>query len=82
MKRLIIHKMSHDAIPAGGGFGDGLKFLATPGAMNAGWKAASEWCDAAIAAVRSAAEPNPWKNASDEEIAGELLRKMDSKRST
>ena len=79
MKKLIAHKMSRDAIPDGGGFTEGLRFLMTPGAMSRGWKEAVEWCDAAIVAVRQAAEPNPWKNASEEDIAAELVRRIDER---
>jgi hypothetical protein len=80
MKKFIAHKMSLDAIPAGGGFDAGLKFLTTPGALAEGWKKAVEWCDAAIAVIRQAAEPNPWKNASEEEIAGYMLKRIDERK--
>jgi hypothetical protein len=80
LKRLIGHKMAMDAIPDGGGFAEGVKFLATPGAMAAGWRDATEWVDSAILAIRQAGEPNPWKNSSEEEIAGELLRKIKARK--
>lgn len=78
LNRLIAHKMSVDAIPPHGGFADGVKYLTSP---NLGDKAraASEWCKAAIAVVRLAKEPNRWKHASDEEIAGEILRQVDER---
>lgn len=82
VKRLILHKMSHDAIPSEGGIGDALRFLTTPGAMNSGWRKAAEWVAAAIRAVREAGEPNPWKVADDEAIAGELLRKIDERKAS
>lgn len=80
LKRLIGHKMAKDAIPDGGGFADGVKFLTTPGAMASGWREAAAWVDQAIVLVRNAGEPNPWKNATEEEIAGELLRKIEIRR--
>lgn len=76
MKKFIFRKMISDAIPEGGGFAAGLKFLTTKGAMSAGWAQSVKWCDAAILAVRNAAEPNPWKDADEETIAGELVRKI------
>jgi len=82
MKKLIFAKMGKDAVPDGGGVGDAIKFLTTPGAMSAGFKSACEFSDLAILAVRMAAEPNPFKNATEEEIAGEILRKIEDKRKT
>jgi hypothetical protein len=77
LKRLIGHKMAKDAVPDGGGFSDGIRFLTTPGAMLAGWRDAAAWVDSAILAVRQAGEPNPWKESSEEDIAGELLRQIE-----
>jgi hypothetical protein len=80
VKKLIIHKMSVDAVPAGGGIGDALKFLTTPGSIGKGWKEAAEWIESAIMVIRQAAEPNPWKDSSDEEIAGYLLQRIEERR--
>lgn len=79
VNKLIASKMSRDAIPPGGGFADGIKFLSSKQAIVAGAKRATEWVDAAIRAVREAAEPNPWKNATDEEIAAEILRGIEAR---
>jgi hypothetical protein len=49
-------------------------------ARNRSSRKAKEWVDAAIQTVRGVREPNPWKNATDEEIAGELLRQIDNKK--
>lgn len=78
MKRLIAHKMSRDAIPDGGGIAAGIAFL-TSGKIGEAAKAATQWCETAILAVRQAAEPNPWKSATDEEIAGELAKQIDDR---
>lgn len=40
---------------------------------------ADAWVRNAIAAVRSAADPNPWRNSTDEEIAGEVLRQIEER---
>lgn len=76
VKKLITRKMSFDAIPRNGSFADGVRFLSDPKAVGQSARAATEWATTAIRAVREAAEPNPWKNSSDEEIAGEILRKI------
>lgn len=79
-KKLIAHKMSIDAIPAGGGFEAGIRFLSSKESILSGARHATQWVLAAIDAVRGAAEPNQWKSASDEEIAGELLLKIDERK--
>lgn len=80
LKKLISYKMAKDAIPDGGGLADGIKFFTTSGAMLSGWRTAAAWCDLAILAVREAAEPNPWKTSTEEEIAGELLRGIEARK--
>jgi len=35
-----------------------------------------------ILAVRNAAEPNPFKNSTDDEIAGEILKRIDTRKPT
>jgi hypothetical protein len=79
-RKLVIHKMSMDAIPSGGGFADGIKFLTNPDAMKGGWQKAQEWCEAAIYAIRNAAEPNSFKDASEEDICAELLRMIEARK--
>lgn len=74
--RLIIHKMSVDAIPDSGGLADGLAFLSDKNRIKEGWQKAEAWVREAILLVRQAADPNPWREASDEAIAGELLRQV------
>lgn len=77
VKKLIAHKMSIDAIPDGGGFADGIAFLSDKHRIIEGAKAATRWVMEAIAVVRTAAAPNPFKNADDETIAGEILLKVE-----
>jgi len=69
--------MGNEAIPPGGGLAAGLKFLSDPVALRAGAKAAQEWVREAIAVVRTAPD-NPL--GSDEEICGELLRRIEARR--
>jgi hypothetical protein len=80
LKKLAIHKMSLDAIPPGGGLHAGIKFLTEPHAMTDGWHNSIEWCNLSIQAIRDAAEPNPWRESSEEEIAGELLRRIEERK--
>jgi hypothetical protein len=80
VKRLISIKMAKDAIPDGGGFADGVKFLSSKESIVAGVRAATEWVKAALIAVRQATEPNPWKSASDEEIAGHIIERIEARK--
>lgn len=80
LKKLIIRKWSGDAVPPGGGFADAINAIIVPGAMLEGWRKSAAWCDAAILAIRNAGEPNPWKTATEEEIAGEILRKISERK--
>jgi len=77
VKKLIIWKISHDAIKPGGDplvdvvslfSGDNLKKCATN---------ATEWVNLAISAVKTAPD-NPFGD-DDEAIAGEILRRIDIK---
>jgi len=79
-KRLAIHKTSIEAIPSGGGIADGVKFLTTPGRLAQSMRDSLKWAQDAVLAIRQAAEPNSWKNSTDEEIAGELLRKIQERK--
>ncbi len=79
IKKLIIHKMSMDAVPKGGGFNDAILFLSNKERIVSGALAATQWVESAIQTIRQAAEPNPWKMASDEIIAEEILRQIEEK---
>lgn len=77
VKRLVVHKMSVDAVPAGGGVADALWFLTEPGRLPASAKKAQEWVEAAIAAVRAApGNPHP----DDEAIAAAILAEVDRRK--
>jgi hypothetical protein len=80
VNRLIIHKISIDAIPIRGDFMDGIKFLADKDRIIRSTHNAKEWVKLAIDVVRSAAEPNEWKEADDEVIAGEILRRIEERK--
>lgn len=74
-RRLVATRMALDAVPAGGGLATALAWFATPGRITESARTATAWARDTIAAIRAAGEPNPWTNASDEAIAGELLAK-------
>jgi hypothetical protein len=76
VRKLIVRRMSSQAIPPGGGLADAVKFLSSKDTIIGGARAATEWVKLAIAAVRQAAEPNQFKSANDEEIAAEILRQI------
>lgn len=76
VKKLIIYKMSLDAIPKGGGVTDGVKFLSNKNLMSKTLQSADRWTKDILLAVRQAGEPNRFKNATDEEIAAEILQKI------
>lgn len=80
MRRLAVHKMSIDAVPKGGGVADAVRFLMDKEAMLTAARNAEAWAKAAVQAVRDASAPNPWRNADDEAIAGEILRRLDERK--
>jgi len=80
LRKLVIHKASADAVPPGSGLAAAINFVTTPGAVAASMAKAASWVELAIQAVRQAAEPNPWKASSDEEIATELMRQIEAKK--
>lgn len=75
VKRLIAHKMAKDMVPPGSTLGTVLMAI-TAGRLGPAAKVATEWVEQALALVRQAADPNPWKNATDEEIAEHILSKI------
>lgn len=79
VRRLLAHKMSLDAIPAGGGFADGIEFFLNREKRQRIMADAENWVTGAILAVRGAAEPNPWREADNEAIAGEILRQIEER---
>lgn len=80
MKRLAIHKMALDAVPPGGGFGDALRFLSSSAGIASAARAADQWARDAVAAIRNAEDPNPWRDIDDEDIAGEILRQIEDRK--
>jgi hypothetical protein len=78
VRKLVAAKMARDAVPPGGGVGNAIRFLTTPGAVTDGARKAQEWVKAAIAAVKAAPD-NPYGD-DDEAIAAEVLRQIERKK--
>jgi hypothetical protein len=76
VKKLIIRKMSKDAIPDGGGFEDGLAFLMNQDALTKTARHATEWVQKAIDAVKAAPD-NPYGD-DDEMIAEAILDEIET----
>ncbi len=85
VKRLVAHKVGIarkilDVIPAGGVLADGTPFVNNVETMQTTSARATEWVEWALRSVRQARDPNPWKTADDEAIAGELLRHIEERK--
>lgn len=75
-KRLLAHFIAREAVPSGGGLGDGLNFLINPERRRKGIEKAMSNLDAALAAVKSAPD-NPY-GADDEVIAAAILERVEN----
>lgn len=80
MKRLMIERAALEAVPIGGGMASAIDFFLDKKKTVEGFRRSLGWCDSAIQTLRGACEPNPLKNSSDEEIAGEILRRIKIRR--
>ena len=76
VRKLICHHMSTVMVPPNGGIADALEALTTPGRLTEVAKESTEWVRQALEAVKSAPN-NPF--SSDEEIAGEILKRVEEK---
>jgi hypothetical protein len=81
VRRLITRKASLLMVPYGsGGLATAIAALAKPGNIVAKTRQATAFVRHAIAAVRMAAEPNPYKTADDEVIAGVILEEIEKQK--
>ena len=80
VKQLVILKMSLDAVPPDGGMKSVIDFLLKPNAMKKSFQDAVKFWQEAFVLLRNAKDPNPYKQASDEEIATELMRLIKEKK--
>ncbi|TXH51879.1 MAG: hypothetical protein E6Q97_17525 [Desulfurellales bacterium] len=81
LQNLVLSKL---VIPDNGGIADAIGFFANLGKpeskSNELVKKALAQTEEYILAVRNAAEPNPLKNSTDDEIAGEILKRIDARK--
>jgi hypothetical protein len=80
VKRLITIRMATIAVPEGTGdpMGHALRTLLSRDALTDVARQATEWVQMALYVARTAPD-NPW--TTDEEIAGEILRRYDERES-
>jgi hypothetical protein len=78
VKKLICHKISLDAVPAGGGLQSAIEFLSDKDRIISSARSATQWVETAIAAVK-VAPGNPFGD-DDEAIAGEILRGIEERK--
>ena len=74
---LMVYKMAVDGSREG--FSGAIRLLSSKESIRDGAIAAKKWCTEAIAAVRNADDPNPWRNSTDDEIADEILRQVNER---
>ena len=79
VKKLIIRKVSMDAIPKGGGLQDGIKFLLDKERMVKAFREAEAWFEEEVGMLREASLPNPYKYLTNEEIAGCILEQLEQR---
>lgn len=77
LQNVVLSKL---VIPPNGGFTNAVDFLMNLGRpdskSNELVKQAMAQAEEYILAVRNASEPNPFKGSTDDEIAGEILKRM------
>lgn len=78
--RLVAARIFAQKFPHGFSIEDGVRFLNDREEQRTFTADAEEFARNAIAAVRAAGDPNPWRNATDEEIAAEILRAADEQK--
>lgn len=79
VRKLIVEKMSLDAVPSGDGLADAIAFISSSERIVAGAKAATAWVELVIRTVKEAPGDNPYGD-DDEAIAGAFLRGLDERR--
>jgi len=75
VKKLIVRFMSVDAVPSGGGFSDGMRFLLDPERIMRSARESTAKAFAAIDAVKAAPD-NPYGD-DDEAIARAIIERLE-----
>lgn len=74
MQSLLCRKAALDAIPSGGGIAAGMETITASGKLAQLYRDALEWCDQAVAVMKSAPD-NPYGD-DEEVIAGAILAEL------
>ena len=77
VEKLIVRKVSIDAVPKGAGFKEAITFLTDKNKISETYKNAKKWVKENIQLIREAV--GPYSNSSDEEIAGVILKEIEKK---
>lgn len=78
VKKLIVRRMSVDAVPSGGGLQSAIDYLMSPSKIAESAKSATKWVFEAIDVVKTAPD-NPYGD-DDEAIAGAILARLEEKK--
>lgn len=78
VRKLIVRKMSLDAVPARGGLISALQFLSSKDRIMDGFRTAAAWTYEAIDAVKATPD-NPYGD-DDEAIAAAILTKIEERK--
>lgn len=76
---LVMHRFSVICVPPNTGLNAAIDCIRN-NELAANWKAARVWAEGALAEVRAASDPNPWRNSTDEEIATFIMERVNAKR--
>lgn len=77
MKKFIAERSAQLTVERGGSDPGDIAARILDGGFQQDLREASLWCKKAVEIVRLAAEPNPWKSATEEEICGWILEKLE-----
>lgn len=80
VQRLEIEFTANEVAPPGSSIASVGRAIMEPGRIGEAARLGKVQAAEAISLIRGAAEPNPWKDATDEEIAAEILRRVDERR--
>jgi len=78
--RVVYDSLLELPIPRNGGIEAGFAFLSDKKLMLRTFEEDSVWVATAIEVIRKSSDPNPFKDSTDEEIATELINRIDDRK--
>lgn len=80
LRALQLRLMAVAAIPEGSQepFIDGVRFLTDRDRLSQAARDAKRQAQDMVLLVRNGAEPNPWRDSTDDEIAAEIMRRVEA----